>query len=104
MEMNLRLALVAIVLALVLGTQHVQCKAEPILCNISQDGFMACKPSVTGPNPADPSAACCSALSAANLTCLCSYKNSMVLPALGIDPDLCMQLPSKCKLSSPAQC
>ncbi|KAK4782040.1 hypothetical protein SAY86_016142 [Trapa natans] len=74
------------------------------LCKMNEDGLLACKPSVTKPNPADPTAACCKALSSADLTCLCSYKNSMVLPALGIDPDLAMGLPVKCGLPVPAGC
>ncbi|GMH02453.1 hypothetical protein Nepgr_004292 [Nepenthes gracilis] len=74
------------------------------LCNINQEGLVACKPAVTKPNPIDPSADCCQALNGANLTCLCSYRSSPFLPALGIDPDLCMALPAKCDLQTPANC
>ncbi|KAF8391864.1 hypothetical protein HHK36_022202 [Tetracentron sinense] len=65
------------------------------LCNMDDDGLTACKPSVSEPNPADPTELCCKALAGADLKCLCSYKNSMLLPAFGIDPDLAMQLPTK---------
>ncbi|CAK7349442.1 unnamed protein product [Dovyalis caffra] len=72
------------------------------ICDISEDGLSACRPSVTEPNPVDPpSIDCCKAVSGANLTCLCSYKNSYLLPYLGIDPDLAMGLPSKCNPSTP---
>lgn len=74
------------------------------LCNMTDDGLEACKPSVTPPNPVDPTAECCKALSGADLKCLCSYKNSMVLPSLGIDPNLAMGLPAKCNLTPPADC
>lgn len=80
-------------------------KMEAIdLCNMSEDGLMACKPAVTAPEPADPTAECCQALSGADLSCLCSYRNSFVLPSLGIDPDLALALPSKCNLTPPANC
>lgn len=74
------------------------------LCNMDDNGLSACKPAVTQPDPADPTTECCQALSAANLTCLCEYKNSVVLPALGIDPQLAMGLPAKCNLTPPADC
>lgn len=74
------------------------------ICNVSISGLMACKPSVTLPNPATPSADCCSALSHADLRCLCSYKNSKLLPSLGIDPNLALQLPSTCKLPHLPRC
>ncbi|KAH7864498.1 hypothetical protein Vadar_030204 [Vaccinium darrowii] len=74
------------------------------LCNMKEDGLMACKPAVTQPNPVDPTPPCCEALSGADLTCLCGYKNSFVLPSLGIDPDLAMALPAKCKLTPPSNC
>ncbi|KAE8022780.1 hypothetical protein FH972_008554 [Carpinus fangiana] len=74
------------------------------ICKVSISGLMACKPAVTPPNPAQPSASCCSALSNADLRCLCSYRNSNFLPSLGIDPNLAMQLPEKCKLPHAAHC
>ncbi|KAJ1400451.1 Bifunctional inhibitor/plant lipid transfer protein/seed storage helical domain [Sesbania bispinosa] len=74
------------------------------LCNMSEDGLMACKPSVTKPNPVDPSPECCNALTGADLKCLCSYKNSSELPLLGIDPTLAASLPAKCNLTPPDNC
>ncbi|KAL2337520.1 hypothetical protein Fmac_011966 [Flemingia macrophylla] len=73
------------------------------LCNMGEDGLEACKPAVTPP-PIDPSPECCKALEGADLKCLCSYKNSSVLPYLGIDPTLATSLPAKCNLTPPPDC
>ncbi|KAL8056055.1 hypothetical protein ABFX02_04G094800 [Erythranthe guttata] len=74
------------------------------VCNMSGEDLMACKPSATPPEPPPPSARCCSALSHADIRCLCTFKNSKLLPSLGIDPNLAIQLPDKCKLPHPAHC
>lgn len=74
------------------------------LCNMSEDDLITCKPAVSKPAPVDPSPECCKALLGADLTCLCSYKNSPTLTLLGIDPDLAMALPAKCNLTPPPQC
>lgn len=97
MEMAKRqlVVLLLVVVALFEGSRAVS------VCDISEDGLAACKPSVTKPDPVEPpSVDCCKAVSGANFTCLCSYKNSYLLPYLGIDPDLAMALPSKCNLST----
>ncbi|XP_047978212.1 putative lipid-transfer protein DIR1 [Salvia hispanica] len=73
------------------------------LCNVTV-GFTACKPSVTPPNPVMPSPECCEAVTGADLQCFCSYKNSFLLPSLGIDPDLALALPAKCNVPSPPNC
>ncbi|KAF3457388.1 hypothetical protein FNV43_RR02045 [Rhamnella rubrinervis] len=82
----------------------VQVSNAQTICKVSVSGLMACKAAVTAPNPSPPSSNCCSVLSHADLNCLCSYKNSNLLPSLGIDPKLAMQLPQKCKLPHPANC
>ncbi|BFG15629.1 hypothetical protein Pyn_27007 [Prunus yedoensis var. nudiflora] len=99
------LVVVALVLvALASNGGFVQvCDAQNI-CNVSMNGLMTCRPAVTAPNPAPPTTACCSALSHADMGCLCSYKNSNLLPSLGIDPNLALQLPAKCRLPHPANC
>ncbi|KAK7339060.1 hypothetical protein VNO77_19703 [Canavalia gladiata] len=74
------------------------------LCNMDEKGLEDCKPSVTEPNPVDPSSECCKALAGADLKCLCSYKNSTELPFLGIDPTLASSLPAKCNLTPPDNC
>ncbi|OIW07603.1 hypothetical protein TanjilG_29976 [Lupinus angustifolius] len=74
------------------------------ICNMNEDGFNACKPSVTEPNPIDPSPKCCEAITGADLNCLCSYKNSPQLPLFGIDPILATSLPAKCNLTPPSNC
>ncbi|KAK4743915.1 hypothetical protein SAY87_010227 [Trapa incisa] len=96
----------AVVVAAVESTLRLNGENEEggVLCKMDEDGLLACKPSVTKPDPVDPSADCCKALSGADLDCLCSYKNSMMLPALGIDPELAMGLPAKCGLPNPESC
>lgn len=76
------------------------------MCNLTEDDLETCRPAVTAsPNPPEPTGACCDVLkNKANLTCLCEYKNSFELPLLGIDPNLAMALPQKCKLDPPAGC
>ncbi|KAF8402206.1 hypothetical protein HHK36_013162 [Tetracentron sinense] len=99
MEILRKLVLFVLVLvAIFVGSKAL------VLCNIGEDGLTACKPSVSKPNPVSPSDECCKALSAGNMTCLCSYKNSMLLPYLGIDPGLAMQLPAKCNLTPATKC
>ncbi|CAL5353386.1 unnamed protein product [Camellia sinensis] len=89
---------VVVLLGMVVGLEGLE------LCDINEDGLVACKPSVTQPDPVDPTQGCCDALKVANLTCLCGYRNSFMLPSLGIDPDLAMALPAKCNLSPPPNC
>ncbi|KAF3630993.1 putative lipid-transfer protein DIR1 [Capsicum chinense] len=88
----------------VLGLLLIAGSSGLSLCNMNDGGLTACKPSVTQPNPVEPSASCCEALSGADLQCLCSYKNSFLLPSLGIDPELALALPTKCNLTSPPNC
>lgn len=71
------------------------------LCEMSVDGFKSCKPSFTPPEPVDPSAKCCEALSGANLSCFCYYRNSIMLPYFGIDPELAI---GKCNFTNTTNC
>ncbi|XP_059663681.1 putative lipid-transfer protein DIR1 [Cornus florida] len=99
MEIGRKMMVVVVVLVMVFeGSKAFD------LCNMNEDGLMACKPSVTKLNPVTPTPECCQALSGADLTCLCSYRNSFMLPSLGIDPDLVMALPAKCNLTPPTNC
>ncbi|CAI9112398.1 OLC1v1012846C1 [Oldenlandia corymbosa var. corymbosa] len=68
------------------------------ICNMSGQELMSCRPAVTPPNPSNPSSVCCTALKHADMSCLCSFKNSTFLPTIGIDWNLAVQLPEKCKL------
>ncbi|KAI8548794.1 hypothetical protein RHMOL_Rhmol07G0301700 [Rhododendron molle] len=61
-------AAVATLLLVIGGSEALE------LCNMKEDGLNACKPTVTQPNPVDPTPPCCEALSGADLTCLCGYK------------------------------
>ncbi|KAG6397964.1 hypothetical protein SASPL_139414 [Salvia splendens] len=93
-----KIAIVSVVLVILWGAN------AQTICNMTMAGLTACKPSATAPNPPPPSAACCSALLHADMKCLCSYKNSKVLPSLGIDPNLAMTLPQKCNIPHPPKC
>ncbi|KAL6185537.1 hypothetical protein ACLB2K_041669 [Fragaria x ananassa] len=99
-----KLVLVVAVVLVMAACINVEVSEAQTICNVSVNNLMSCKPAVTKPNPARPTQACCSALSHADLGCLCSYRNSNLLPSLGIDPKLAMQLPGKCKLPHPANC
>ncbi|XVE72669.1 hypothetical protein DITRI_Ditri11bG0057200 [Diplodiscus trichospermus] len=93
-----------VVLMMIMVALMVEGSRAVNLCDMNDEGLQACKPSVTQPNPVDPSAQCCEALKGADLNCLCSYKNSMLLPTFGIDPTLALALPPKCKLQLPPNC
>ncbi|KAL8232951.1 hypothetical protein R6Q57_002729 [Mikania cordata] len=71
------------------------------ICNMTEDGLVACRPSVTPPNPVDPTPDCCKAVAGADMKCLCSYRDSSMLPSFGIDPVLAVGLPTKCSLPAP---
>ncbi|KAL1531023.1 hypothetical protein AAHA92_19522 [Salvia divinorum] len=87
------------VLIVILGGATAQ-----TICNMTVMGLLECKLAVTPPNPLPPTANCCSALAQADFKCLCSYKDSRILPSLGIDPILAMQLPEKCKITNAPKC
>ncbi|OAY84897.1 putative lipid-transfer protein DIR1 [Ananas comosus] len=110
------LLLLALVLVLVHSSPDFKSRAARaaaadddavLLCNMTRGGLEACKPSVRSGSSdpaADPSKECCAALAGADLPCLCSYRHSFLLPSLGIDPDLALQLPAKCNLTAPPGC
>ncbi|KAF3337388.1 putative lipid-transfer protein DIR1 [Carex littledalei] len=76
------------------------------ICNVSNDGLMACKPAIQNDNPVDqPSKTCCKALKYANVTCLCEYKDSYMLRTLDINSTRAMELPYMCKTATaPIDC
>lgn len=105
------LALAAVVFATATATaaRELSSRAsevqKTVFCKMTQAGLDACKPAIMGPKPEPkPADECCTALKAADLNCLCSYKNSGWLALLNIDPNLAMQLPSKCDITPPATC
>lgn len=105
MERFQKLFLVIVMIFAAISSKSVlQLSTAQTICNMPVAGLMACKPSVTPPNPTAPTSDCCSALSHADMKCLCSYKNSKLLPSLGIDPKLAVKLPAKCNLPHPANC
>ncbi|KAK9287170.1 hypothetical protein L1049_015809 [Liquidambar formosana] len=102
MEAYTKLVIVALVLAAAIVNNEPMVANGLSICSMTEDGLRSCEPSVSGQNPAPPSATCCTALSKADLKCLCSYKN--LLPSLGIDPNQAMQLPAKCNMAAPVNC
>ncbi|XP_008792988.1 putative lipid-transfer protein DIR1 [Phoenix dactylifera] len=107
MEEKPRTVAFALAIVLVVATTMEMSLASGAqgFCNMTRDELMACKPSISTAKPVEkPADACCTALSHADLPCLCAYKNSGMLPYLGIDPNLAMQLPAKCSVPAPAQC
>lgn len=72
---------------------------DPGLCKMTKDGLEACRPSAaSGQNAPPPTKECCSALSNADLQCLCRFKGSGLLSFYGIDPDKAMALPISCNI------
>ncbi|XP_062104913.1 putative lipid-transfer protein DIR1 [Humulus lupulus] len=104
MECFPRLVIVALLVVGITTSINVELSYAQTICKVPMKGLMECKPAVTKPNPKSPTPECCSALTHADLQCLCSYKNSQLLPSLGIDPTLALQLPQKCNLPHPANC
>ncbi|KAF3337228.1 putative lipid-transfer protein DIR1 [Carex littledalei] len=76
------------------------------ICNVSNDGLMACKPAIQNDNPVDqPSVDCCAALKDANFKCLCQYKDSYMLKTMDINSTRAMELPHMCKTATaPIDC
>ncbi|KAK4284687.1 hypothetical protein QN277_001482 [Acacia crassicarpa] len=76
---------------------------QGVLCGMSAQGLMDCRPSVSGQVPqVPPSNNCCSALSALsadNRKCLCRLKNSKTLLYFyHVDPKQAMALPALCQI------
>ncbi|CAN0916931.1 Putative lipid-transfer protein DIR1 [Linum grandiflorum] len=88
-------------MAVVLIVIMVKMAEGQVICNIPVEGLRAYKQAVTPPRPSPPTRDCCSAVSHGDLRCICRYKNSPLLPSLGIDPKLAVQLPGKCGLPPP---
>ncbi|CAL9085909.1 unnamed protein product [Musa textilis] len=105
MELKIRAVVVAMAMVLLLVAASTTAAAGQSLCKMTQEGLAACKPCIATVKPEEkPSEACCAALKQADLPCLCSYKNSDLLPYLGIDPKQAMQLPVKCNIAPPQPC
>lgn len=96
--------LAALMMIIVLMTGMLESSRAVTICNMKGYGQDACMPSVKKSNPVDPSPACCDALKGADLNCFCSYKDSFMLPILGIDSKQAMATPPKCGLTNPPDC
>ncbi|ESQ48010.1 hypothetical protein EUTSA_v10021820mg [Eutrema salsugineum] len=99
MEPNTKLVVITLVLALTLTA------ATGELCGMSVADLYSCKPYVQTKNPVttaiDPKGPCCTALSEADLQCLCKQKTKINPFLSGIDFGLAAKLPEKCGLSGP---
>ncbi|CAA2990172.1 lipid-transfer DIR1 [Olea europaea subsp. europaea] len=104
MESYKKVAILMLLMSIAISSNILEVSNAQTICNMSGEGLMACRTAATPPTPPLPSAACCYAISHADFLCLCFYKNSKFLPSLGVDPNLAMQLPSKCRLPRPAKC
>ncbi|KAK3412498.1 putative lipid-transfer protein DIR1 [Eucalyptus grandis] len=104
MESCTKLVVVALVLLAAVAS-HPVAAGNSSMCGMSKEGFEACKPSVSGSNPTEPTRGCCSALTNADLNCLCFFKYARtLLQTYQINPDLAAQLPVKCNLVPSFHC
>ncbi|KAK7312360.1 hypothetical protein VNO77_36153 [Canavalia gladiata] len=106
MEGVKKVMILGMLLGLVMiGSEPNLTKAQSF-CRMPKEGLKACLPScVNGENNVDPpSSACCTAISKADLKCLCQYRDSGFLTFYGVDPDKAMQLPVKCKIMDSFHC
>jgi len=101
MKMNARVVALLLVIEVLLMVAAIDALN---LCGVSLPDVAKCKPAVTPPPPPtpEPTAECCAVVAKADLKCLCRHKG--LLPPLGIDPDLALQLPAKCKLNQTPPC
>lgn len=74
------------------------------ICNMDAEQLAECLPAMRAGAPRAPSEACCAALGAADLPCLCRYKGNVLLRTVGVDPELAAALPGKCGIASPPEC
>ncbi|XP_054787988.1 putative lipid-transfer protein DIR1 [Prosopis cineraria] len=102
--LNEKLVVVGVFLAMaIVGSETLVASGEGVLCGMSTQGLMDCRPSVSGQQPqVPPTSDCCSALSGADLKCLCRLKNSKTLLTFyNIDPKQATALPAQCKVVDP---
>ncbi|KAK9141088.1 hypothetical protein Scep_010769 [Stephania cephalantha] len=106
MKHALLLVVVVVVLNFVIDSNGAKATKvdDAKICNMTVAELMECKPAAVAPNPPPPTQACCSGLSHGDMGCLCSYKNSPLLPSFGINPTLALQIPAKCGLSNKPPC
>ncbi|KAL2328932.1 hypothetical protein Fmac_022359 [Flemingia macrophylla] len=105
MEASMIKKVMIVVLAMVMiGSGPMLAMGQFSFCRMPKEGLKSCLPSVSGDNPVDPSAACCSAISKADLQCFCRYKDSGLLSIYGVDPNKAMELPVKCSVVNSFHC
>ncbi|KAK4783870.1 hypothetical protein SAY86_018238 [Trapa natans] len=99
METSGRLILLFVLVTAIFGSSDAQS-----VCNVPYSGLFACLPAARPPNPPPPTAACCNTVRRANLGCLCSYMKSKALSNYGVDPNLAIQIPTKCGIPNAGHC
>ncbi|GMH13431.1 hypothetical protein Nepgr_015272 [Nepenthes gracilis] len=97
--------LVAFCLLVVVTSTDVIMMAKGLsVCGLTKEDLDACKPSVRLVSPVPPTPTCCNAIAGADLQCLCAYRKSTILPALGINPTEAANLPAKCNINPAFAC
>jgi len=101
MKMNARVVALLLVMEVLLMVAAIDALN---FCGVSLPDAAKCKPATTPPPPPtpEPTAECCAVVAKADFKCICRFKHLM--PPLGIDPDLALQLPVKCKLNQTPPC
>ncbi|CAJ2679211.1 unnamed protein product [Trifolium pratense] len=104
MEAHKKLMIVSMLMAIV----NAMFVNGMTICNMTREERKACEPYVSSDNVTfhnhKPSRACCSATANADISCICSYKDSKLLYFYGIDPKQALELPRKCKLKVSVKC
>ncbi|OWM87971.1 putative lipid-transfer protein DIR1 [Punica granatum] len=90
-----------IVIVSVLVMLAAVANSEITICNVPLSGLQACLPAAKPPSPPPPTSECCASMKDADFCCLYSYRDSPLLPSLGVDPKLAIQIPDKCHLAHP---
>ncbi|PKI49035.1 putative lipid-transfer protein DIR1 [Punica granatum] len=96
MDTRLNIIIMSVLLVVMAAVANSQ-----TVCNVTVAELQSCLPAAKPPNPPPPTAACCFSLKHADFCCLYSYRDSPLLPSLGVDPKLALRIPDKCHLSHP---
>lgn len=78
--------IIVVVLSLLSVVEFAMAKDN--LWKMIEKGMVMCLPSVTRASQTPPSDKCCAMYSRADLSCLCKYKDSLVLSQVDVKPEL----------------
>ena len=56
--------------SIVLSSINIEVARAQRICNVSGEGLMSCRPSITPPYPTAPTSQCCNTMTHANISCL----------------------------------